>query len=56
MSIPAIMHQRNEEYITCPHCANDDRTMMTLLGYLFTPKGRMMLCEVCARAFKVLDQ
>lgn len=56
MSIPAIMHQQAEpQRVVCDHCGNDDITMMSVLGYLISVKGRMMLCEVCSRAFKVLD-
>jgi hypothetical protein len=42
-------------FLICPHCTNNDPTMFSLLGYLMSSKGRMYLCEVCSRAFKVLD-
>ncbi len=54
MSIVAIQNQEKRKF--CPHCSNDDSTMMTLLGYLMSEKGRMYLCEVCGRAFKALDE
>jgi len=50
------MAMRNQnEQAPCPYCGNYDKTMMTLLGYLISEKGRMMLCEVCTKAFKILD-
>lgn len=55
MSIPAIMNQQPSKRVACDHCGNDDITMMMLLGYLISVKGRMMMCEVCSRAFRVLD-
>jgi hypothetical protein len=55
-----VMVNLGQEYLACQHCGNDDRTMMTFLGYLSAPaknpiqkNDRMFLCEVCSRTFKV---
>lgn len=49
------IQMKQEPLMMCCFCTNDNPKLMKLLGYLINEKGKMMLCDVCGKAFKVLD-